>query len=365
MAAHARRGRLVLEMIPAAPITVGAISGPVPPCRAAELVGTFPGVRQATVDANKAIFGHRMRRGLPDGTLVHAVAHSGELRGGPDVGDVVPACWAIITSDQFIVLPGDVARADRPAPLPITRCSLADVDVRAERSAFGYRITAYLPGGSSYTTVAAANNDVTARWNALADQARREAGTPPPLAAVPAGGTRLAAVVLGDAGFGLPVGLSAWLVLGPYGVQLAARGYVFASIPYGELIGIEVGGPGAQQSGGGFIGGGFGVDGFLAGAAAATALNALTTRTTVTTLIRVHGEQGEITVVHDRLDPDQVDIALAPVRQVLRSRERATAPAGGLAQELAQLAQLHVSGALTAEEFRVAKEHLLGAPLNR
>lgn len=55
-------------------------------------------------------------------------------------------------------------------------------------------------------------------------------------------------------------------------------------IPYRDVEVVDIGGPGLVKSGGGFVGGGFGVAGAVEGMAIAAVLNALTTQTRIKTV---------------------------------------------------------------------------------
>lgn len=139
----------------------------------------------------------------------------------------------------------------------------------------------------------------------------------------------------------------------------AAR--VLLELPIEFLFSVEVAGRGKQRRGGGFIGGGFGLEGAAEGMAIAAVLNALTTRTSVETLLRVASVDAEYWFFTDRLEPQELRIQLAPVvGRIAGPRRTATAQAPqGLVAQLQQLAELHAAGALTDDEFARAKSRLL------
>jgi hypothetical protein len=134
------------------------------------------------------------------------------------------------------------------------------------------------------------------------------------------------------------------------------------------LEALEVGGPGAETSGGGVIGGGFGLEGMVVGMLAATALNAVTTRTKITTLLRVQGRDCELIFVWDAMTPDELRIALAPVIGWMRAAQaQASMPTPAsieglgsptLATEVMRLGELRDQGLLSDEEFALAKAKL-------
>ena len=90
------------------------------------------------------------------------------------------------------------------------------------------------------------------------------------------------------------------------------------SVPYVELASIDISGPGTTTKGGGFIGGGFGVEGALEGMAIATVLNALTTRSKVHTFVSLTTNIGELHLHYGGMEPGALRIALAPVYAILR-----------------------------------------------
>ena len=61
------------------------------------------------------------------------------------------------------------------------------------------------------------------------------------------------------------------------------------------------------------MGGGFGIEGFLIGAAAASVLNVLTSRKTTKTLVHVECENSEIFLLIATMEPDETRIYLSPL----------------------------------------------------
>jgi hypothetical protein len=129
------------------------------------------------------------------------------------------------------------------------------------------------------------------------------------------------------------------------------------SVEMADVVALHVGGPGAVTKGGGFIGGGFGVQGAAEGMIVAAVLNGLTTKTTVNSLVRVTGRSAEVIVHTSALTPEQLELKLSPVLGRLRSRSGQPAVNGApdLADQLTKLAALHDAGVLSAEEFASAK----------
>ncbi len=89
------------------------------------------------------------------------------------------------------------------------------------------------------------------------------------------------------------------------------------SIEYEEISGLQFAGPGvvSKTSGGGWIGGGFGLTGIIEGAAIASVLNKLTTKTTTSTesVISFHWDSCQLEFLHTAFTPSQLSELLAPV----------------------------------------------------
>jgi hypothetical protein len=94
-------------------------------------------------------------------------------------------------------------------------------------------------------------------------------------------------------------------------------------VPFDDVYEIEIGGPGVVTTGGGFIGGGFGLEGAAEGMAIASVLNALTTRTSIQTLVRVDTSHGEVFLMSSTVAPQAMRIALSPAIWRLADRSRA------------------------------------------
>jgi hypothetical protein len=90
------------------------------------------------------------------------------------------------------------------------------------------------------------------------------------------------------------------------------------TILYAEVDDIRVSGPGTVTSGGGFVGGGFGVESAMQGIAVATLLNLVTTTSKVHTYITLSSIRGELHFHYAGMEPGAVTVALAPVFTSLR-----------------------------------------------
>ena len=134
-------------------------------------------------------------------------------------------------------------------------------------------------------------------------------------------------------------------------------------IPYRELVEIAVGGPGLVSSGGGFVGGGFGIDGAAQGIAIASVLNAITTKTEVHTVIRLTALNSELFFHWGGAPPEELRIRLSPaigrVESFRRAASKSSPPSRDPLERLKELGALRDSGVLSAEEFDEAKRRVL------
>lgn len=127
-----------------------------------------------------------------------------------------------------------------------------------------------------------------------------------------------------------------------------------ASFSLAELAELNISGPGSVTSGGGFIGGGFGVDGALEGMAVATVLNLLTTKTKVHTFLTLIANFGELHLHYAGMEPSALRMALAPVYVRLRRLDPVWQES-----RLKILAAQHSAGLLTDDDLSAAKKRLL------
>lgn len=136
--------------------------------------------------------------------------------------------------------------------------------------------------------------------------------------------------------------------------------------PLSDLISLEFCGPGLQVHGGGFFGGGFGLKGAAEGIIAAGLLNRLTTKTTVNTQINIVLKTCGLMLHSSRATPERLRIkflAAAGRTAAMQQSQSGATPASerpkDAVSELERLYALHKSGALTAEEYNLAKVKLL------
>jgi hypothetical protein len=149
---------------------------------------------------------------------------------------------------------------------------------------------------------------------------------------------------------------------------LSERGLTaLAEIAYVDLREIMVGGPGLAKSGGGFVGGGFGLVGAVEGAAIASMLNALTTRITIRSVLHIQAAAGELFFLHTKMVPQDLRIFLSRAIVAIRNAEVSADVKESEVQvssvsrldELERLAKLLEDGLLTREEFDQLKAKLI------
>lgn len=162
--------------------------------------------------------------------------------------------------------------------------------------------------------------------------------------------------VLGAAGFPFQPGENIVVVFQGETVSCSRHGQM-AQFSLIEVADLSVTGPGSVVTGGGFIGGGFGVDGALTGMAIAGVLNALTTQKTVQTFLALTTNFGELHLHYRSMEPAALRIFLSDVYVRLRQlntqwRKQRQAVIDG------QLA----SGAITEEEAATFQARLLAPP---
>ena len=136
-------------------------------------------------------------------------------------------------------------------------------------------------------------------------------------------------------------------------------------VPYRDVEVVDIGGPGLVKSGGGFVGGGFGVAGAVEGMAIAGVLNALTTQTKIKTVIRVQATECELFLLCTYTERETLRIELSRALGAIRqARARMTAraddrPTASVVDQLGKLVAMLESGLLTREEFDRMKAALI------
>lgn len=132
-------------------------------------------------------------------------------------------------------------------------------------------------------------------------------------------------------------------------------------INFDEINELEISGPGTVTTNAGVVGGGFGLEGFLKGAVAASIINAATTKSSTNTFIRVLSNTAEIYLHTTEIEPTILKMNFSPVFVSLANRtKRAVAsPGGSIAEEIERLQKLLKNGTLSQEEFDTAKKKII------
>lgn len=132
-------------------------------------------------------------------------------------------------------------------------------------------------------------------------------------------------------------------------------------VPYADVLALSVGGPGSVTTGGGWVGGGFGVVGTVTGVALASVMNGLTARTKVVTILRITTPTLDLYLHHDRVPPARLEMALSPVFGRLRAAAGKAAPAISTVGELESLASMLRENLITRNEFDRLKAELMAS----
>lgn len=123
--------------------------------------------------------------------------------------------------------------------------------------------------------------------------------------------------VLGASGF--PFSIGKQVIVGFFGTAATCTsGEQIARFSLVEVVDIAITGPGTTIKGGGFVGGGFGVEGALEGIAIAGVLNALTTKKTTHTFLTITTNFGELHLHYGLMEPGALRIHLSGVFVQLR-----------------------------------------------
>jgi hypothetical protein len=93
------------------------------------------------------------------------------------------------------------------------------------------------------------------------------------------------------------------------------------AVPFDAVYEIDVAGT-KTRSGGGVIGGGFGLEGAAQGMAIASVLNALTTSTTISTVAHIDTDFGELFLHSSLIEAGALRLALSPAMWRIADRRR-------------------------------------------
>jgi hypothetical protein len=172
-------------------------------------------------------------------------------------------------------------------------------------------------------------------------------------------------VYLGGAGVPLKTYEKSTLIVSRKGFSIGQGGDSIWTQSFEGLNGIQITGEGLYQTGGGWVGGGFGISGALKGAAFASVMNALTTRTHNDCYFRFVYTGVDATFQVLSHTPRNLEIALSGVRNWLETRNPASQQAGlsgysaSRVEQLEKLHQLFEKGILDENEYRAEKQRIL------
>ena len=140
---------------------------------------------------------------------------------------------------------------------------------------------------------------------------------------------------------------------------------VLAEVLYSQIEDVEIDGPGLVKTGGGFAGGGFGVQGAAEGMAIAAVLNTLTTRTSITTILRIQGTGCELFLLHTKATPAQLRIDLSRPLAAIRSTQApaasATTETGSDPATRLRKQELQDAGLLTRDEYEMKRTEIINS----
>lgn len=173
-------------------------------------------------------------------------------------------------------------------------------------------------------------------------------------------------IFIGGAGVPLEPGQEVTIKADKYGLTISQGEHGLWHKSYEGLIGLQASGEGLFQTGGGWVGGGFGVAGALKGAAFASIMNALTTRTHIDCLVRFvyPGVDASFKILSHT--PEDLQIALSGVRNWLETSnknvgsEANAKPINSLpaVEEIERYWALYEKGAISKAEYEKAKKKL-------
>jgi hypothetical protein len=172
-------------------------------------------------------------------------------------------------------------------------------------------------------------------------------------------------VYLGGAGVPLKTYEKSTLMVSRKGFSIGQGGSSIWTRSFEGLNGIQITGEGLYQTGGGWVGGGFGISGALKGAAFASIMNALTTRTHNDCYFRFVYSGCDATFQVLSHTPRNLEIALSGVRNWLETRNPVTPSStqvvvgSSRVEQIEKLYELFERGILSEAEYQEEKKRIL------
>jgi hypothetical protein len=167
-------------------------------------------------------------------------------------------------------------------------------------------------------------------------------------------------ICLGGYGYPIAPGDSVDLTFRKKGVTIESAQHEPTELLYLEVASIDISGPGTTVTGGGFVGGGFGVEGAVEGIAIAAILNRLTKKSQIHTFVFITTNVGEIHFYYSAMEPSALRIALAEPFTTMRRLNVAWNDS-----RLSILQREHALGRLPIDEFETLKERLTHPPTTK
>jgi hypothetical protein len=125
-----------------------------------------------------------------------------------------------------------------------------------------------------------------------------------------------------------------------------------------KITRVDISGPGEVTSGGGFIGGGIGIEGAAQGIAIAALLNSLASSSEINTVIHIEWNDSEAFLHTSTDEPEALRVKLSTFFVRIASNRRPESQSD-LSTQLERLRDLRRAGDLSDEEFDSAKRKLL------
>jgi hypothetical protein len=173
-----------------------------------------------------------------------------------------------------------------------------------------------------------------------------------------------ACTYLGGHGFGLMTGEKVALDFKTAGLEIRDHNStqsLIAAVKYEDIEDLSITGPGTVTTGGGWMGGGHGLDGALIGAALAGVLNAISTESKVYTFIRLRTSFADVGFHYGGGEPEPLQLELSrPLERIRKAnRRRDHFSPFDLISNLERLEGLRDRGTLHPDEFARLRDKLI------
>ncbi len=171
-------------------------------------------------------------------------------------------------------------------------------------------------------------------------------------------GSELLATYLGGSGYNFNLNSSYHFIVIENIFKFISEKNEVISIDFKDIINFDVGGPGKTTTNAGVSGGGFGLEGFIKGAITATVINSITSSSSVNTFFKLLTKTGEVYFHTSACEPDKLKMVFSPLSVHIGNRNLNNGI--GIADEILKLNTLLQNGAISKEEFNLAKNKIIG-----